>query len=272
MTPHARRVPFFPPGLLAILAALTVGPGLATAADEAEVVESKATYESQGKTIRVECYEPRGGGKHPAVLVLHGSGGMIVGGAFFRESARRLARRGFVAHVVHYFDRTGTVIADRSTMQANFPAWMRAVADGITNVSKQPNVDPTRVGLFGYSLGSYLSLSVSVYDHRVSAVVDYFGGLPPVIARDVRTLPPVLILHGDADPIVPVDEAKALRSLCESKSFVHEVRIYPGQGHGFRGPDGDDALRRALAFLDAHVKSAPPAARRPTAPVPAGRG
>src|SRR5262249_29590891 len=177
-------------------------------------------------------FEPKAPGKYPAVLVIHGAGGMTIGGPLFRESARRLARRGYVAHVVHYFDLTGTMVADLPTMKTHFAAWMRAVPDGVTNAAKQPNVDPSRVGLLGFSLGSYLSLSLSVFDPRVSAVVEYFGGLPDVLVKDVTSLPPTLILHGDGDKVVPVSEAKALEKLCKEKQVPYEVRIYPGQGHG----------------------------------------
>jgi|GEM_PF-604815 carboxymethylenebutenolidase len=250
-----------------VQAAPVVAP--AEAAVALDVVESKGSYESQGKTISIETYEPKAPGKYPAVLVIHGAGGMTIGGPLFRESARLLAKRGYVAHIVHYFDLTGTKIADLPTMKANFPAWMKAVADGVTNVSKQKNVDPDRVGLLGFSLGSYLSLSLSMYDPRVLAVVEYFGGLPDVLVKDVKTLPPTLILHGDADRIVPVSEAKALEKLFQEKKVPYEVCIYQGQGHGFLGEPGLDAIRRSLAFFDKHVKSARPAApKRATSAVP----
>jgi carboxymethylenebutenolidase len=230
-----------------------------------EIVESTGRYESQGKTITVERFEPKAPGKYPAVLVLHGSGGMAIGGAWFRESARALARRGYVAHVVHYFDLTGIILADLTTMKASFPGWMMAVADGVTNVAKQPNVDPNRLGLLGYSLGGYLSLSLAMFDPRVSAVVEYFGGLPEPLVKDVKSLPPTLILHGDADKVVPVAEARALEKLLQEKKVPYELQIYPGQGHGFFGETGRDASNRALAFFDKHVKSAPSPTRHEVA-------
>lgn len=238
------------------------------AAREFEVVESSGSYTSQGKTIAIERFEPKAPGRYPAVLVVHGAGGMTVGGPLFRESARHLARRGYVAHVVHYFGLTETRIADLPAMKAHFPAWMRVVADGITHAAKQPNVDPGRIGLLGYSLGSYLSLSLSVYDPRVLAVVEYFGGLPDVLVKEVKTLPPTLILHGDSDLIVPVSEARALEALCKEKKVPHEVKIYSGQGHGFFGAPGLDAHRRSADFFDAHVKKADTSRKRTTSAVP----
>jgi carboxymethylenebutenolidase len=222
-----------------------------------EIVESRSTYQSQGKTIAVERFEPKAPGKYPAVVVLHGSGGMLVGGPAFRTLARELARRGYVAHVVHYFDLTGTFLADRPTMTARFPEWLLAVADGVTSLAKQPNVDASRIGVAGYSLGGYLAVALAMFDARVSAVVDYFGGIPDPLRNDIKSLPPTLILHGDADTIVPVAEAKTLEAVCRDRRIPHEVRIYAGQGHFFTGDDSRDAMTRALRFLDTHVKQAP---------------
>jgi carboxymethylenebutenolidase len=150
-------------------------------------------------------------------------------------------------------------------MRANFPSWLRAIADGITSASKQPNVDPKRVGLLGYSLGAYLSLSLSAFDPRVSAVVEYFGGLPPEIARELKSLPAVLILHGAADKIVPVSEANELERLLAERNLDFEKKVYPGQGHGFLGDEGQDATNRTIAYLEKHLRtSEPPKAQRET--------
>lgn len=238
-------------------------------ARDTEILVSKGSYQSQGKTIGVERFEPKAPGKHPAILVVHGSGGVLLGGPSFRETARRLAKSGYVAYVAHYFDLTNTMIADLETMEKNFAPWMKALADGVTYLASQPNVDPDRLGLVGFSLGGFLSVSLSVFDHRIQAVADYFGGLPGPLAKEVKTFPPLLILHGDADLIVPVAEAKKLEALCKEKQAVHEVKIYKGLGHGFHGEVGEDAARRVVSFLDTHVKpSSPGRSRRLIAEIP----
>lgn len=221
---------------------------------DSEIRETKGSFESQGKAISVEKFEPKSAGRHPAILILHGAAGMAIGGPEFREFARELARRGYVAHIVHYFDQTGTVSADDAAIGKLFSAWMLTIGDALTTVSKQDNVDPARLGLLGFSLGSYLSLSVASHDRRVSAVVEYFGGLPDLFAWNLKRFPPTLILHGDADPVVPVSEARKLEKLLGEKKFPFEIRIYPGQGHRFRGDDDKDAYERSLRFFEKHLK------------------
>ncbi len=227
------------------------------AADRRAIVESIATFESLGRTIGVERFEPGGAGKHPAIVILHGAGGMAVGGPEFREYGRELARRGYVAEIVHYFDQTGIKRADGATIARSFSSWLVTIGDGLTHLERRPNVDPRRIGLLGFSLGSYLSLSIAGHDRRVSAVVEYFGGLPEFFSRNLQRFPPTLILHGEDDRVVSVAEARRIERLFTEREFPFEIRLYPGQGHRFTGADEADAHARSLAFLDKHVKGRP---------------
>ncbi len=222
------------------------------------VVESKGSFESLGRTIGVERFEPGGEGKHPAIVILHGAGGMEVGGPEFREFGRELARRGYLAEIVHYFDQNGPEVrrADPALIARSMSSWMVTLGDALTDLARRPDVDPGRIGLLGFSLGAYLSLSVAGHDPRVAAVVEYFGGLPGLFARNVKRFPPTLILHGEADRVVPVSEARKLEKFLGDRKFPFQIRLYPGQGHRFTGPDEADAYARALAFLDEHVKGA----------------
>jgi carboxymethylenebutenolidase len=69
----------------------------------------------------------------------------------------------------------------------------------------------------------------------------------------MRRLCPVLILHGEADPVVPVQEAYHLKDVLEARGLPYEMQIYPGVGHGFTGTVREDALARAVAFLKKHL-------------------
>jgi carboxymethylenebutenolidase len=240
--------------LVPLLAGLALN--LAIVARGAEVIESRTTFQSQGKTIVVERFEPKAEGRHPAILVVHGSHGLKSTNEFdYHAYARLLARNGYVAHVVHYFDRTGhESVVEMATIYKHFAVWGMTVAEAVTHLVRQPNVDPERIGLLGFSLGAYLSLSVAMFDARVAAVVEYYGGLPDALARTCTRMPPTLVLHGDADTVVPVAEARALERIFKEKKVPHESRIYPGQGHGFKGADDRDALDRTLRFLERYVK------------------
>ena len=215
------------------------------------ISHSQSSFESGSKVIRLDCFLPSPNGERfPAVISLHGSGGGLTG---MSEPASMLASHGFAVYVLHYFDRTGTTFADKETIFRHFPIWVKTLWDAVSHVERQPQVDPQRIALLGFSLGAYLSLSDAAVDSRVRAVVDFFGGLPKEMKFFMRRLCPVLILHGEADRTVPVEEAYHLQKILQKKNIPYEMQIYPGAGHGFDGETWRDAGRRTLAFLQKHL-------------------
>jgi carboxymethylenebutenolidase len=209
-------------------------------------------FESGGKPVRLDAYLPESAeGPLPAVVALHGAGGGVSG---MERYAAALAAEGFAVYLLRYFDRTATESADKPTILRNFPLWMKTLWDAISFVEKQPAVDPARIALLGFSLGAYLSLANSAIDPRVKAVVEFFGGMPKEMNLFMRRLCPVLILHGEADATVPVEEAYRLQKLMEKKGMAYEIKIYPGAGHGFEDQTiWRDAGLRSLAFLRKHL-------------------
>jgi carboxymethylenebutenolidase len=216
------------------------------------ITQSELTFESGNKSIRLDCFLPTANGQRfPAIIGLHGSGG---GHASMAEPASLLAAQGYAVYVLHYFERTGTTEIDGlATIARNFPAWMKALWDAVSFVSRQPTVDSQRIGLLGFSLGAYLALSASAIDSRVKIVVDYFGGFPKEMKLFMRRLCPVLILHGEQDATVPVAEAYHLQQMLEKKQIPYEMKIYTGIGHGFSGEVWQDSGRRTLAFLNRYL-------------------
>jgi carboxymethylenebutenolidase len=215
------------------------------------VVQSKNSFHSGGQAVALDCFLPDANGQRfPAVIALHGSGGGLAGMA---EPASLLAGQGFAVYVLHYFDRTGTTDADKATIFRYFPVWMKTLWDAVSHVERQPQVDPGRIALLGFSLGAYLCLANASIDGRILAVVEFFGGLPKEMKLFMRRLCPVLILHGEDDATVPVQEAYHLKELLEKKNIPYEMKIYAGAGHGFSGEVWRDAGLRTLAFLNRHL-------------------
>ena len=214
------------------------------------VTQTRASFQCGGKAITVEQFVPSSGKTAPVVIALHGSGGPPESGA---SEAKALAGQGYIVLAPLYFERTGHTWAAPDEMEANFETWMSVAQDAITYALSLPG-NSGKVGLLGFSLGAYLALSVATMDPRVNAVVDFFGGLPEVLFSTVQRIPPVLILHGEADSTVPVTEAHKLQRLLVEKNVPFEIKTYPGAGHAFTGLDMMDAATRTLAFLDKHLR------------------
>ncbi|WP_445502134.1 dienelactone hydrolase family protein [Microvirga sp. G4-2] len=242
-------------GSLLVGAALAASSSLHAQQDQVPkmpVTEKRNTFTSSGKTIAVETFQAAGDAARPAVLMLHGADGLSYNTGY-RQGARGVAAAGFQVHLVHYLDRTGERRASFATLFQNFMPWMSTVQDALTFASNHPGADAGRIGIIGISLGAALGLAVSSIDPRVKTLVNYFGPLPEGAIATTSRLPPTLVLHGSADPIVPVANAYAVEALLRQQNVPHEVKVYPGQGHGFRGAAEKDAMQRALAFLRRHL-------------------
>ena len=219
---------------------------------------STLTFQSGGKPIRVEAFYPVTSGRHPAVLVLYGGLGMTLRPAGYRYYAADLAQHGYAAFLVHYFDRTGE---ERLGEVDHSDVWRSTIRDAIGFAAADSKVDRERIGAVGFSLSSALALHEAAEDPRIKAISEYYGGLDDDFPKNVTRMPAVLILQGDADEGVPVNEAYKLQTFLQQVHAPCEIKIYPGVGHVFDGngdtPEGKDAWQRTLAFFD-HYLSKPP--------------
>lgn len=212
----------------------------------------QTTYFSAGKPIGIDIFVPANAGRYPVVLALHGSGGLYSG---YNQFPQMLADRGFSVFLPHFFDATGTSWASPSIIPEKFPAWMIAVSDALDFAQDQPQADGEHIGIVGFSLGAYLGLSIASQQSRVKAVVDFFGGLPDHFAEQVRHLPPVLILHGERDNVVPLAEAHKIEALYRTRQAEFEMKVFKNAGHGFHGLDMLDAGQRTYFFLKKHLSN-----------------
>jgi len=184
-----------------------------------------------------------------------------------------------VVYFVYYFDRTRRDGDDLKALQTSiktmlvggtnaprddeirqlFKQWMGTAVDAVQHARKQSNVDQERVALVGFSLGGYIAMSTAATEPNlgVSAVVEFFGGLPRELYAKLDKMPPVMIFHGDKDSVVPLKEATDLKTALQAKKLHVEEKIYPGVDHMFFGDNNQfrwdvamNAETVTLAFLE----------------------
>ena len=88
-----------------------------------------------------------------------------------------------------------------------------------------------RLALVGFSQGTMVALHVGPRRERqLAGVIGYSGMLsdPESLAAEVRSKPPVLLVHGDADPMVPV--AALDPAVAALKTAGVEVEAYVSRG------------------------------------------
>jgi carboxymethylenebutenolidase len=87
-----------------------------------------------------------------------------------------------------------------------------------------------------------------------------YGGMPDQIAHEVKHLPPLLELHGDADRNVPFARGEALVKLAKAAGGEAELVTYKDKGHAFDFSDSDpmatDAVDRIVRFFQARLQAA----------------
>jgi len=233
-------------------------PTTRAVADSRQVETATLALQSGGKSIPVDRYRPAGSGKLPAVILVHGADGLQFEPwvKIYQGMADRIARHGCAVYIPHYFQRTDAKFGDAGTIARQFVPWMGTISDTVEFVRQQPDIQEGRIGLVGVSLGATLALSVGATNTKVQCVVEFFGGTPDWLPPLLGKMPPTLILHGTADRLVKIDEAYKLEKALQAKQRVYEIKVYPGQGHGFNGTADVDALERTNIFLERYLLSA----------------
>jgi dienelactone hydrolase len=196
-----------------------------------------------GRAMLVEQFAPERVGPVQSVVLLHGADGLKYRGPAYRAMARHLAARGMRVFLPHYFDRSDSPGRASFSRPTDFLGWMDSVTETLEAAG------PGQTGMVGVSLGGYLALAVAGQDERAGAVVVICGGMPAILAGSFTRMPPVLILHGDDDRVVPPSEARALAVWLKERGTPSELVMLPGEGHHLTDAAAADALRRTTAFL-----------------------
>lgn len=71
------------------------------------------------------------------------------------------------------------------------------------------------------------------------------------IAHVTGNEPPFLILHGDSDDLVPVQQSEMFHDALKRAGVNSTLRVIPGAGHAFAGPEIDAMI---TAFFDKHLR------------------
>jgi phospholipase/carboxylesterase len=113
---------------------------------------------------------------------------------------------------------------------------------------KKRGLADDRLGLVGFSQGTMMSLYVAPRRPRAcAAVVGYSGALigADSLIVEAKSRPPVLLAHGDADPVVPFQAMAAAATGLKAAGIAVETLARPGLPHSI----DDEGLRRGGAFL-----------------------
>ncbi len=109
------------------------------------------------------------------------------------------------------------------------------------------------LALLGFSQGTMMSLYTAPRRAKpIAGVLGYSGALAgaELLAAEARAKPPVMLIHGDADEIVPVQASQAAKSALSAAGFDAELHVRPGLPHSLDEQGlilGVNFLRKVLA-------------------------
>ena len=104
------------------------------------------------------------------------------------------------------------------------------------------------VALVGFSQGTMMSLHIAPRRAQpIAALVGFSGRLlqPEALAAETTAKPPVLLIHGDADPMVPVQSLPEAADALVQAGFETYAHVCKGLGHSI----DNEGLSLALGFL-----------------------
>lgn len=140
---------------------------------------------------------------------------------------------------------------DGSAPEAAEAGLTRAAADlnaFLDDLLSNEGLAPSALALVGFSQGTMMSLHIAPRRAApLAAVVGFSGRLlnPEALVAEAQSKPPVLLIHGDADEVVPVSDLPKAADALVAAGFETYAHISKGTGHGI-APDG---LSLALGFL-----------------------
>ena len=251
---------------------------------EPEVV----TWSGAGRRVSGLLYRPAGVARPPVLVDCHGGPTGAATVRWIADVAALVADGWAVLRP----NPSGSTGAGRAFLRDLDGGWgdrdVDDVIAGIEALRTRGDIDGDRVAVGGGSAGGMLALlvalrrpdlvracavSYAVCDLRDLAAVDYrfeqrytdrlVGPLPSAEAVYVARSPithaaslrvPTLMLHGDADPVVPIAQTRAFAAAARAAGASVEVVEYEGEGHGWSRPATvADADGRTMTFLEREV-------------------
>jgi dienelactone hydrolase len=245
-----------------------------------------------GHKFLAAVFRPQGAGPFPVVVVLHGASGLQPS---HLALADEVARAGFLVVVGCWQLIASPPAAVPNPVCSEAPPQAHWQTDPAANSGKEliaaartlPGARADRVGLYGLSRGGNAALWAASTGVGVQAVVaDAAAHLPlrvnpaPPSTQDVVAglAAPVLLLHGTADRIVPVDQSREYERAARALGKPVTALYFEGVGHlvTFAPPAPEpepladarsrtqaEARRRAIEFLREHLQGAGAAPTQP---------
>ena len=206
--------------------------------------------------------EPRSGAARQLVVLVHGYG---ADGNDLIDIGR--AWQGLLPHAAFVSPHAPEPCSQAPSGRQWFPLTMRSVEERWSGVTKaapvldrfldaelaRRSLPPSALALIGFSQGTMMALHVGLRRATAPAAIVGYSGLfvapenvdPDAFATQIRSRPPVLLVHGDRDDLIPVQALFHAAQALAALEVPAEWHISAGIGHGI----DQEGLRHGGEFL-----------------------
>ena len=116
---------------------------------------------------------------------------------------------------------------------------------------QQRGLEVKDLALVGFSQGAMMALHVAArMDQPIAGVVAFSGALigAEALAVDAKSRPPILVVHGERDDVVPFTSMATAESALNAAGFSVATLARPNLAHSI----DDEGLTAAASFLRSH--------------------
>lgn len=205
----------------------------------------RRTYPAAGSdVVGTLALPPATDGRMPAMVIAHGSGGILAG----REDAwaARLNALGIATFVVDSFAPRGLQSTSRDQSRLSTMANLADALAALRLLATHPRIDPTRIGVMGFSRGGQVALYSALEplrqgmvdgDLRFAAHVALYPSCSIPYRAERLSRAPILMLLGGADDYTPAAACRDYAAWFAAKGVPIQVIAYEGAYHDFDIPD-----------------------------------
>ncbi|MCU4483332.1 dienelactone hydrolase family protein [Acinetobacter ursingii] len=166
------------------------------------------------------------------------------------QRARELAEHGYAALAIDmYGDKKVTDQASQAnewmtqTFQDADTIVTRASA-GLETLAQQPEVNPEQLAAIGFCYGGKVVLDLARSGADLKAVASFHGTLSPKTpAEQGKIQAEILVLHGEQDSMVTLDDVAKFKAEMDHADVNYEVIILENAKHGFSNPLADERAK-----------------------------
>lgn len=169
---------------------------------------------------------------------------------YTEQRARELAEHGYAALAIDmYGDKNVTTDAKQAyewMMQtfADADTIVNRAQAGLDTLAAQPEVNPTQLAAIGFCYGGKVVLDLARSGAPLKAVATFHATLTPKApAVEGQIQGEILVLHGELDSMVTLDDVASFREEMHAAKVDHEVIIFEDAKHGFSNPLADERAK-----------------------------